>query len=131
MGHFANDCGKAGNDKGKSKALISSNQDWMKSTESEDEEVNYAPMANAEGEVTPTESTTNKVHSKIFDIDTDNISELKSFLMSLHVSFKSLTLENNRLKTEIQTLENTRLKTETLNIKKKNDHVESELVLML
>ena len=48
--------------------MISSNQDWMESTESEDEEVNYALMENVEGEVIPTPSATDKVHSTIFDI---------------------------------------------------------------
>ena len=47
------------------------------------------------------------------------MSKLKSFLKSLHISFKSQSLENSRL-----VKENNELKV-------KNDHLEAELVVML
>ena len=45
MGHFANECKKT--KKAPGKALITGNKDWMDS-DSEDEEVRYALMANAD-----------------------------------------------------------------------------------
>ena len=65
----------------------------MDSSESEDEEVNYALMANTEEVIESQE----KVSPTFFDFDTDNISELRSFLKSLHISFKSQSLENTRI----------------------------------
>lgn len=87
----------------------------MDSTESEDEEINYELMATTDGENTVTTSVTNKVTSTTFDFDTNNLSELKS----LHVSFKSQSLENKRLINE------------TSDLKSKNDFIETELIHML
>ena len=87
----------------------------MDSSESEDEEVNYALMANTE-EVGQSQE---KVSPIFFDFDTDNISELRSFLKSLHISFRS------------QSLENARIITKKSELKERNDHLESELVKML
>ena len=47
------------------------------------------------------------------------MSEIKSFLKSLHMSFKIQTLENDRLKLSNKELSET------------NDHLETELVNML
>ena len=57
MGHFATECKKAKKTPGK--ALITGNKDWMDS-DSEDEEVSYALMANADE---PKASTSDKVHT--------------------------------------------------------------------
>ena len=46
MGHFATECKKT--KAGQRKALITSSKDWMDSSESEDEEVTYALMANTD-----------------------------------------------------------------------------------
>lgn len=116
--HFAADCKKTKKSKGIS--LISSSKDWMDSSDSEEEEViNYALMANADECVNPENASSSKVYNPICDFDTDNISELKSFLKSLHISFRT------------QTTENTRILSEMSDLKKKNDHLEIELVLML
>ena len=85
MGHFATKCRMAKS--GKLKALISEKKDWMNSSDS-DEEVNYALMANVEAESPPSE----KVPNVVYNFDSDNMVELKSFLKSLHLSFKSQTL---------------------------------------
>ena len=112
MGHFATECKKAKKTQGK--ALITGNKDWMDS-DSEDEEVSYALMAN-----TDESNTTNpdKVHSKVYDCDLNSVSELRCFLNSLNTSFRSQSLENARLISEITDL------------KKRNDHLEAELVFM-
>lgn len=109
MGHFATEC----RSKEAAKALITSNKDWMDSSDSE-EETSYALMAN-----TDPISNSDKVPDSIFNFNTDSIYELKSFLRTLHVSFKTQSLENERLKTEIKSLS------------KKNSFLESELVHML
>ena len=57
MGHFATECKKAKKTQGKS--LITGNKDWMDS-DSEDEEVSYALMANADETKA---ATSDKVHS--------------------------------------------------------------------
>ena len=49
MGHFAADCKRAKNSKSQEKALIIGNKDWMDSSDSEYEEVNYALVANTDG----------------------------------------------------------------------------------
>ena len=51
--------------KHQSKALITGNKDWMDS-DSEDEEVRYALMANADE---PKASTSEKVHTTNYDCD--------------------------------------------------------------
>ena len=113
MGHFANECKKAKKKPGK--ALITGNTDWMDS-DSEEEEVRYALMANADE---PTTSTSEKVHTPNYNCDLNSVSELRSFLNSLHTSFRSQTLENTRLINEVSEL------------RKRNDHLESELIFLL
>ncbi|KAK1394762.1 hypothetical protein POM88_013818 [Heracleum sosnowskyi] len=104
MGHFASECKKT-------KALITSSKDWMdSSSESETEVVNYALMANTDDTAIPDD----KVLNTVFDFDTDNASELRRFLKSLHISFRS------------QTAENTRILSEMSELRKRNEHLEAE-----
>jgi hypothetical protein len=109
MGHIAAECKK-----GKAKALITSSKSWMDSSDSEEEEVNYALMASIEDNATPD----TKVPNTIFDFDTDNVSELRLFLKSLHISFKSQSLENARILSELS------------EVRKRNNQVEAELLCM-
>ena len=113
MGHFANECKKAKKQPGK--ALITGNTDWMDS-DSDEEEVRYALMANADE---PIASTSEKVHTTNYNCDLNSVSELRSFLNSLHTSFRSQTLENTRLINEVSEL------------RKRNDHLESELIFLI
>ena len=113
MGHFATECKKAKKTQGK--ALITGNKDWMDS-DSEDEEVSYALMANA---YETKAATSNKVHSTIYNCDLNSVSEFRCFLNSLNTSFRSQSLENSRLISEVNEL------------KKRNDYLEIELVLLL
>ena len=113
MGHFATECKKAKKTQGK--ALITGNKDWIDS-DSEDEEVSYALMANTNESNT---TTPDKVHSTVYDCDLNSVSELRCFLNSLNISFRSQSLENSRLTNEINDL------------KKRNDHLEAELVFMI
>ncbi|KAK1358784.1 hypothetical protein POM88_043258 [Heracleum sosnowskyi] len=108
MGHFASECMKT-------KALITSSKDWMdSSSESDTEVVNYALMANADVTAAPDD----KVLNTIFDFDTDNASELRRFLKSLHISFRS------------QTAENTRILSEMSDLRKRNEILEAEFSRM-
>ncbi|KAK1373223.1 hypothetical protein POM88_029416 [Heracleum sosnowskyi] len=108
MGHFASECNKT-------KALITSSKDWMdSSSESDTEVVNYALMANADVTAAPDD----KVLNTIFDFDTDNASELRRFLKSLHISFRS------------QTAENTRILSEMSDLRKRNEILEAEFSRM-
>ena len=109
LGHFATECKKA-----KTKALITSSKSWMDSSESETEEENFALMATTEEIADPEE----KVLSTVFDFDTNNVSELRSFLKSLHISFRSQSLENARILSEMS------------EVRKRNDHLEAELLFM-
>ena len=59
-----------------------------------------------------------KVPQNSYSFDTDNMYELKSFLKSLHINFKSQSLENARLINEMTDLE------------KSNKFLESELVCL-
>ncbi|KAK1369394.1 hypothetical protein POM88_035486 [Heracleum sosnowskyi] len=104
MGHFASECKKT-------KALITSSNDWMdSSSESDTEVVNYALMANTDDTAIPDD----KVLNIVFDFDTDNASELRHFLKSLHISFRS------------QTAENTRILSKMSELRKRNVHLEAE-----
>ncbi|KAK1399122.1 hypothetical protein POM88_008985 [Heracleum sosnowskyi] len=92
MGHYAPECKK-----GKSeKALITKGKDWVDTSDS-DEGVNYALMATVKDEV---ESSGNKVPLTTYAYDTDNISELRIYLKSIHVIYRDQTLENERIKSE-------------------------------
>lgn len=110
MGHLATECRskKAG------KSLITSKKDWKDSSESE-EETSYALMANIDAP----NSNSDKVLDSIFNINTESVYELKSFHRTLHVSIKTQTLRNERLKSEIQALS------------AKNNFLESKLIQML
>jgi len=103
LGHYATEC------RNKGKTLITSTKGWMDSSESE-EEVNYALMAKVE--------TPEKVLHPVFNIDIDDICELKRFLKHLHLDFKNQSQENSRLKSEISAL------------KERNCQVELELKSM-
>ncbi|KAK1394100.1 hypothetical protein POM88_013156 [Heracleum sosnowskyi] len=104
MGHFASECKKT-------KALITSSKDWMdSSSESDTKVVNYALMANTDDTTIPDD----KVLNTVFDFDTDNASELRRFLKSLHISFRSQTAENSRILSEMSEL------------RKRNEHLEAE-----
>ena len=83
MGNFATECKKAKKKPGK--ALITGNKDWMDS-DSEDEEVSYALMANADD---PKASTSEKVHTTNYNFDLNSVSELRCFLNRLNTSFRS------------------------------------------
>jgi gag-polypeptide of LTR copia-type/Zinc knuckle len=109
LGHIASECKK-----GKTNALITSSKSWMDSSDSEEEEENYALMAFTEDSVAPDV----KVPPVVFDLDTDNISQLKSSIKSLHMSFKCQTLENARIKSEMS------------EVRKRNEFLEAELLLM-
>ena len=113
MRHFSTECKKAKKTQGK--ALITGNKDWMDS-DSEDEEVSYALMANADESKT---TTPDKVHTTVYDCDLNSVSELSCFLNSLDTSFRSQSLENSRLTGEVNDL------------KKRNDHLDAELVFLI
>ena len=113
MGHFATKCKKAKRTQGK--ALITGNKDWIDS-DSEDEEVSYALMANVDETKA---STSEKVHTTNYNYDLNSVSEMRCFLNSLHTSFRSQSLENSRLISEANEL------------KKRNDHLEAELIFLL
>ena len=105
-------------DGGKGKALFTSTKDWMESSsESEGEDVNYALVASFEETQTTNDSSTPKVQESIYNFDIDDMYKFESFLRSLYVSFKTQTLENTRLRSEID------------ECKKRNDFLESELVV--
>ena len=87
IGHYANECRKPKASKGGGKALITSNRDWMDESDT-DEEQSYALMEKLE-DASP---IAEKVPQNAYSFDTDNLSELKSFLKSLHISFKSQSL---------------------------------------
>ncbi|KAK1388711.1 hypothetical protein POM88_016889 [Heracleum sosnowskyi] len=110
MGHYAPECKK-----GKSeKALITKGKDWADTSDS-DEDVNYALMATVQGE---SDSSENKVPLTTYAYDIDNISELRIYLKSIHVSYRDQTLENERIKSE------------NLKLKERNKFLEEELVNM-
>ena len=113
MGHFDTECKKANKTQGK--ALIIGNKDWMDSN-SEDEEISYALMTNADESKT---TATDKVHTTVYNCDLNSVSELRCFLNRLNTSFRN------------QSLENSRLTGENNDLKKRNDHLEAELVFLI
>ncbi|XP_017227897.1 spindle pole body component 110-like [Daucus carota subsp. sativus] len=103
IGHFAKDCTKPKSDGGKGKALFTSTKDWMKSSsESEEEEVNYALVVSFEETQTTDDPSVDKVQQPVYNFKIDDTYTLKSFLKSLHLSFKTQKLENTRLRSEIE-----------------------------
>ncbi|KAK1393572.1 hypothetical protein POM88_012628 [Heracleum sosnowskyi] len=110
MGHYAPECKK-----GKSeKALITKGKDWADTSDS-DEDVSYALMATVEDK---SETSENKVPLTTYAYYIDNISELRIYLKSIHVSYRDQTLENERIKSE------------NLKLKNRNKFLEEELVNM-
>ncbi|KAK1383847.1 hypothetical protein POM88_021582 [Heracleum sosnowskyi] len=110
MGHYAPECKK-----GKSeKELITKSKDWADTSDS-DEGVNYALVATVKDEA---ESSENKVPLTTYAYDTDNISEIRIYLKSIHVSYRDQTLENERTKSE------------NLGLKERNKFLEERLVNM-
>ena len=101
IGHYANECRKPKASKGSGKEFISSSKNCMNEYDS-DEEQNYALMAEFE-DATP---ITEKVPKNIYSFEKNNMSDLKSFLKSMHINFKSQSLENVRLINEIAALKN-------------------------
>ena len=101
IGHYTTECRKPKASKGSGKAFISSSKNWLDESDS-DEEQSYALMAEFEN-VTP---TAEKVPQNIYSFDIDNMSDLKSFLKSMHINFKSQSLENARLINEMTDLKN-------------------------
>lgn len=73
-------------------------------------------MANTDSDFVP---SSDKVSQTSFSFKTDNISDLRLFLIQLHASFKNQTLENQRLRYEMSDLV------------KRNDHLEAELFFTL
>ncbi|KAK1397405.1 hypothetical protein POM88_007268 [Heracleum sosnowskyi] len=67
-------------------------------------------MANTDDTAIPDD----KVLNIVFDFDIDNASELRRFLKSLHISFRSQTAENSRILSEMSEL------------RKRNEHLEAE-----
>ena len=63
--------------------------------------------------------TVEKVPQNIYSFDTDNMSKLKSFLKSMHINFKSQSLENARLINEMTDLKNRNI-TKIYRVKEKN-----------
>ncbi|XP_063948076.1 uncharacterized protein LOC135152172 [Daucus carota subsp. sativus] len=112
-GHFATKCKKVKNDKGQ--AFITNKGNWADTSDSE-EETGYALMANTDNN---SETAETKVPHSTFAFDTKDITELRLFLKSLHISYRDHTLENERLKSEI------------LDVNKRNDFIKKELVQML
>lgn len=113
IGHFATEC-KNSTD-GRSQALITKKTDWADSPDS-DGEVNYALMANIDSDFVPSDT---KVPYTTITFDIDDISELRIFLKCLHVSCRDQTLKNERIKIE------------NSDFKRRNDHLEAELMFML
>lgn len=100
--------------KGKSKALIIEGNTWMESSES-DEEVDYALMAKSSDSDSKVSLNSDNI---LYNFNFDNLPEVKLNLYNLHSFFK------------LQTLENERIKAENLELIKRNEHLEAELILM-
>ena len=113
IGHYANECRKPKASKGSGKAFISSSKNLLDESDS-DEEQSYALMAEFEN----ASPTAEKVSQNIYSFDTDNMSDLKSFLKSMHINFKS------------QSQENARLINEMTDLKTRNEFLESKLVCL-
>ena len=85
-------------------------------SDSEDEEVSYDLMANADETKA---ATPDNVHTTVYNYDLNSVSELRCFLNSLNTSFRSQSFENSILTSEANEL------------KKRNDHLEAELVFLI
>lgn len=87
----------------------------MDSSDFNNEEHNYVLMENFEEVTTHAE----KVPKSLFKFDTENAYILRYYLKSLQFSFRNKFLENARLITKIT------------KSKKRNDHLEAQLVSMM
>ncbi|XP_074343080.1 uncharacterized protein LOC141680883 [Apium graveolens] len=110
-GHLTTECPKS---TGKALVTTNSNKEWMESLGTNTVDECYALMT-THGEDA---SGTDKVPSVVFPIDPNNLSKLKTFLYSLHVTFKSKTIEYDSLIAENKKL------------RERNDFLESELICM-
>ncbi|XP_074336718.1 uncharacterized protein LOC141673889 [Apium graveolens] len=110
-GHLAAECPKS---TGKALVITNSDKEWIDSSGTDNNDECYALMV-TRGE---NASGTDKVPSAVFPIDTNNLSELKTFLYSLHVTFKSNTIECDSLIADNKMLI------------ERNDFLEAELVRM-
>ena len=90
-----------------------SSKNWLDESDS-DEEQSYA----LKGEFEDASPTAEKVPQNTYSFDTDNMSDLKSFLKSMHINFKSQSLENAWLINEMTDLKN------------RNEFLESELICL-
>ncbi|KAK1372595.1 hypothetical protein POM88_028788 [Heracleum sosnowskyi] len=112
MGHYATDCKKPKNGKASGKALVTSSKGWMDSSDSEEEEeVNYALMVEIE-------EISKKVPETTYAFDTNNMYVLRSFLKTMHISYNNQSKENIRILSEVA------------DINKRNDYLETELVVL-
>ena len=87
IGHYANESKKPKASKGSGRALITTNRDWLDEL-GFDEEKSYALIA----EFVDASPITETVPQNAYSFYTDNLSELKSFLKSLHINFKNQSL---------------------------------------
>ena len=101
IGHYANKCRNQKASKGSGKTFISSSKNWPDESDS-DKEQSYALMAEFE-DASP---IVEKVPQNTYIFDIDNMSDLKSFFISMHINFKSQSLENARLINEMTDLRN-------------------------
>ena len=65
----------------------------MESSSETEEEVNHALVASFEQTESTNNSLDDEVQEPIYNFDTDDTYRFKSFLKSLHLSFKTRTLE--------------------------------------
>ena len=141
VGHFSNECRKPKSEKKratdgidykqkyfdllrqKEKAFVSKERDWAAEDDESDEEefINLAFMVESD-EQEASSSTSQVLTTNLSDLSRDEckitIDEMSNELYNLHVSLKSLTKENSRLKGSIDTLS------------ERNSWLESELVSM-
>ncbi|KAL8091781.1 hypothetical protein AgCh_034148 [Apium graveolens] len=110
-GHISPDFKKGKGDKGK--ALVTKKKIWTDTSDSKDE-VNYALMANADSS---SEAVELKVPQTTYAFHTDDITELRSYLKTISISYRDQTLTCDNLTSE------------NLAFMKRNDYLEKELVM--
>ena len=109
--------------KKRKKTFVSKENDWATEEDESDEEefINLAFMAESKDQETSS-STSQVLTTNISDLTRDEckitIDEMSNELYNLHVSLKSLTKENSRLKGTIESLS------------ERNSQLESELVVL-
>ncbi|KAL8097853.1 hypothetical protein AgCh_030822 [Apium graveolens] len=110
-GHISRDCKKGKSNKGKT--LVTKKKSWTNTSDYELEE-NYALMANVDSSF---EAADLKVPQTTYAFHTDDITELRSYLKTIFISYRDQTLTCDRLTSE------------NLAFKKRNDYLEKELVM--